>query len=658
MRILIYSIFGLITFQIQAQLSEPGYPSSLFSEISLENLELLRLPSFDNDSLDAQDTCRTCGEFYSINIKSVFDFWEKASLDLVNRNGEVIEIYRLKIKSPTAQGLHVVFKHFELMGDEQMFIYSPTDRNRILGAYTANSNKPDFSFISNIIYGNELIIEINKHHQEVDTIKGKLIIEKFLYVHKNRSRFELSLSCHNDVICSPWYNEWCNEIRSVVKFLGFSTDSENGFLCSGAVVNTLGPNFEPVILTAQHCVENADRPENWVVWFNFQSNSCGPTNNGNDLMTISGVDVIASDKGVGCPDIALLRCRDGIPLQYNVFHSGWSRLNLTTPQDGVGIHHPRGDLKKISFGEIKNPAFRTCYRVDWSDGTTEQGSSGSPLFGTSHLITAALSHGPDPSCDDLGQDWYSRIEKSWNDLQPHLAPDNDEVFALVGNDPISACQDVINLNRKFFPGNDWQVKNEITIQASTQINISNIAPTAFEHSPYNSPRFNSDYVILAGDRITIFPGFRINRPDRTLGSPNYDFNFYPEGNQNRVSFQIHPCEPFIDDCGVNHAEARIDPNTNGGSGTNHKSSFDMIDGLQVKLFPNPTNGSTTVTIESASNIKNIIVLNSLGQTIDLVSDTSNENKNRLTISEVKTGVYYILITDATQKQTTRKLIVN
>lgn len=180
-----------------------------------------------------------------------------------------------------------------------------------------------------------------------------MLIKKFIHVYENRDDFESSFNCHNNVICAPWYNDWCNQIRSVIKFYFRKADDPRWWMCSGAVVNGGNGNFDPIILTAEHCVRNTTEHANWIVYFNYQSITCNPSTNGNDLMTVTGVNLLSSDgsASVSCPDIALMRLRENIPLQYNVFHSGWSRLNLTYPQDGICIHHPAGDVKKISFGK-------------------------------------------------------------------------------------------------------------------------------------------------------------------------------------------------------------------------------------------------------------------------------------------------------------------
>ena len=50
--------------------------------------------------------------------------------------------------------------------------------------------------------------------------------------------------------------------------------------------------------------------------------------------------------------------------------------------------------------------------VDWDVGTTEPGSSGSPLFDQNHRVVGQL-HGGYAACGNNSSDWYGRFFKSW-----------------------------------------------------------------------------------------------------------------------------------------------------------------------------------------------------------------------------------------------------
>ena len=62
-------------------------------------------------------------------------------------------------------------------------------------------------------------------------------------------------------------------------------------------------------------------------------------------MTVSGSTLRAN---YSFSDFALLELSASPPDSYNVFYAGWSAID--TPADSVvAVHHPSGDIKKISF---------------------------------------------------------------------------------------------------------------------------------------------------------------------------------------------------------------------------------------------------------------------------------------------------------------------
>ncbi|ORZ12445.1 hypothetical protein BCR41DRAFT_356081 [Lobosporangium transversale] len=110
----------------------------------------------------------------------------------------------------------------------------------------------------------------------------------------------------------------------------------------------------------------------------------------------------------------------------------------------VGIHHPSGDSKKISFffnGTLPKACWSECDLDDkkqyhwqipkWSLGTTEPGSSGSPLFDANGRIVGQL-HGGAASCFNRnGYDVYGAITDSFRTspriqdrLATYLDPDS------------------------------------------------------------------------------------------------------------------------------------------------------------------------------------------------------------------------------------------
>ena len=78
--------------------------------------------------------------------------------------------------------------------------------------------------------------------------------------------------------------------------------------------------------------------------FNYHSPTCSTNTDGFTTQTISGCTIRANDSP---SDFFLVELSSIPPPSYNVFYAGWSNIN-TAPTSATGIHHPRGDVEKIS----------------------------------------------------------------------------------------------------------------------------------------------------------------------------------------------------------------------------------------------------------------------------------------------------------------------
>ena len=109
---------------------------------------------------------------------------------------------------------------------------------------------------------------------------------------------------------------------------------------------------------------------------------------------------------------------------FNPYYLGWDRSG-NSGTGGVGIHHPKGDVKKIAtLNHTPNNGWngKSMYWSFYWDATpngysvTEGGSSGSPLINNNRHIIGQLYGESENDCKEPSQDIavYGKFSFSWN----------------------------------------------------------------------------------------------------------------------------------------------------------------------------------------------------------------------------------------------------
>lgn len=311
----------------------------------------------------------------------------------------------------------------------------------------------------------------------------------------------LEADCHNDINCAESDNDRALG-RSVVYIRQLCTDNPNlCYQCSGSVINNYNFDNIPYILTANHCIngEVMDHLDEAIFVFNYNSVGCGSSLAFQDYQIVGG-NLRAHLHGTIGSDFALLELFNDIPLQYNVLWAGWDRASgaILQGQDVIGIHHPDGSFKRISYGEIDNNLAPVIgfIRVEWNDGLVEGGSSGSPLFTEDFKIVGQLGGGPfEGSCNNPGSDYYGHFKESWNSifgsefrLKDWLDPDGHNPESLSGSYPIYSCPQNRILTGEFYR-TDYSPDNLVSIGAANNLTLTDL--TVYENGNYNFKCINT-----------------------------------------------------------------------------------------------------------------------------------------------------------------------
>lgn len=445
----------LLSFPITAQISRGGLPVSFAERMAVESA-LIRLPAPDLSGIRQQDEEE---EKQALPRRVAVGIAVQQDLDDAggwSRSADDIWVKKIRIESNGALALGLYFEDFFLEEGIRMFLYDD-ERTAVFGAYTFYNNQSGGLFATSLIPGDHINIEFNSDQAPTGDLP---VIAEVSYVYRDfaSSREVLGVSDHCEVnVNCPEGAAWKKQKQGVARI--YVKRNSSYFWCTGSLVNNARMDRTPYLLTADHCAPDvsAEDLSQWVFYFNFEAPGCENPAATPSYNSLTGAIRLANASTSGS-DFLLVQLNDEVPELFDPFYNGWSAENLSSPA-GVTIHHPNGDIKKIST-YTEYPVSSnwsglpgTHWQVVWSQtetnwGVTEGGSSGAPLFDNSGRIIGTLTGGL-AACDPNGSgsgtgpdkpDYFGKFSYSWDQngslpaqqLKPWLDPDNTGIVTLPG----------------------------------------------------------------------------------------------------------------------------------------------------------------------------------------------------------------------------------
>lgn len=362
--------------------------------------------------------------------------------------------YCFSIYSKDAYSLNVIFEHAFVPQGSSISLYSKDFTDSV--TYSSTEINQTGILATNILKGDSITI----HYKEPKNaeFQGDWTITQVAHDYKNilySSEYQLKAAstCSVDINCESG-QDWQIEKRAVCKLI-----IRGVTMCTGTLVANTARDNTPYVLTANHCVSSESSAYKTVFYFDYENETCGEST-ATKAKTISGASLVATADTKGKVDFSLLQMNTIPPKSFNPYYAGWNRSEKMT-KGGVCIHHPKGDVKKISIssGKPESVTFKTETKTyaenghwkvsQWDEGTTEGGSSGSALFDSKHLIIGDLSGGA-ATCDNPRNDFFSKISYAWNyytndnnRLDKWLDPLNLESTQCEGYDPYTLPTNVL-----------------------------------------------------------------------------------------------------------------------------------------------------------------------------------------------------------------------
>lgn len=353
----------------------------------------------------------------------------------------------VSIESPEATGLRIGLLVEALPRAATLRLYAQTDRasarvigggeildalarNRASGAAGAAAR----TYWLPMVAGTEATLEIELPAGiATDTVRVALPRVSHLFISPAQHETELTTrraaACNLDISCQPYLQDWVDQSKSVA--LVDFVDDGYSYVCSGTLLADRANSFTPYFLSANHCIDSqtvASTVE--TTWF-YRSATCNGYSvfPGSKLVT-GGATLLYNS---ATTDTSFMKLKQEAPA--GAIFAGWLPALPARYTEVVGLHHPTGDLQKISFGFVSD--YEACrddpseavycenaaaaaaqfIAVTWQDGITESGSSGSGIWiahddGNRYLVGALYAGSS--SCYSAGTDTYGRFDLAYN----------------------------------------------------------------------------------------------------------------------------------------------------------------------------------------------------------------------------------------------------
>ncbi len=461
-----------------AQLSTNEVPLSFKENLNRDSIPQVKLSAPDFNQINKQDSIDNLNGLpprfgYGIEVNLTTENSGKW-VDLPNSRGR---LWQLEIYSPGALSINLLYDKFYIPPGGKFFVYS-VDKKKILGAFTERNNKGDKiqpgAFATSLILKDRIIIEYfnPSYSNEIPIISVNKVVHGYKYITPFNFG-DSDDSCEININC-PLGENWQDEKTSVALIVVDGTR-----WCTGSLINNTLENGAPYLLTADHCLCGLDAITNpyattWTFLWNYESPTC---ENGTDFNppSTSGATVIANNPA---SDFALLQLDetpyDLIP-SLCLYYNGWSRSN-NAASNTTGIHHPMGDIKKISVSYSSPSSYGNgnFWQVIYDQGIVERGSSGSPLYNQSSRVVGQLYGTPqnDPiSCQNPdGPAIYGKFSVSWDNSTNSKRRLKDWL------DPISSIPLTLN-GAYLFPANYCNISGPNVVCSSGASFTLNNLPT-------------------------------------------------------------------------------------------------------------------------------------------------------------------------------------
>lgn len=364
-------------------------------------------------------------------------------------------VWRAGIASPGAKALSVVFTEFNIPDGAKLFLYNPS-QSLILGSFSSENNNPNGILPVQPLPADSLIIEYQEPVEASGNgFKGRLRIGYASHNFFDINGYLKKTNPDGGINCSPqaYLREPENQaISASCLIYTTGTDKSQSWYGSGSLINN--PDGKPYVISANHVFYEGKYAPTSV--FFIQNHKVMDGVRGSAELSMAGANSVAAAQDL---DLALVELYQMPPKDYRPYLAGWDANEIAGYNSPYKcLHHPNGDFTKISYATVTATASKANFETQkftqksfwrisrWSEGATQGGSSGSPLFNSDGRIIGCLTGGSSV-CSNPVDDYFWQLSFAWDfhvdsnmQLKHWLDPHNQGIKSMDGADPYALEQ--------------------------------------------------------------------------------------------------------------------------------------------------------------------------------------------------------------------------
>ncbi len=379
-------------------------------------------------------------EYYGKIIQTDIDFMSESTATETHSG----TIRTLTITSAGAYSIGLRMSGLRIESGCELYLYDKT-KTDIIGAITQEAVSPDMKLRTRQVSGDSITVELYiPHGIAQQSFRITAICHDYANVFNTISSLSKATmygsSCSTEVDINCDAGQAFQDIKHATLLLSID-EGYDTYICTGTLVNNINCDRTPYVLTAAHCICDQDAADGTLAYFNYELPQCGSKSSPKNYSTLSGTTLVAtapletytdrsgrtSSTKYPTMDFALLRLNNNIPDSYQPYFAGVSISETDDLSSVITIHHPQGDVKKISIAhytpyrdtypeEDKDTHYKSyCHWhiAQWNVGTTEGGSSGASMLNSNKKVVGILSGGY-ADCYDAVDDYFQMVSIAWD----------------------------------------------------------------------------------------------------------------------------------------------------------------------------------------------------------------------------------------------------